>query len=122
MEMSIHAGEAVDHDPHEVRAVLVARDDVVMAVFSGLEDFPQAEAWIAKDEETYIRALPGRELAQQMSGKINWHPIEFTDGAYENFAHSLDLFKDRSLVLVQHGERDPFEGGCEHGQTYSSLL
>jgi N-acyl homoserine lactone hydrolase len=92
----------------QLQAQGISPDEIKMAVIShshwdhisGLEDFPQAEAWIAKDEEAYIRTLPGRELVQQMSGKIKWQVIEFSDGAYENFDRSADLFKDGSIVLV----------------------
>jgi N-acyl homoserine lactone hydrolase len=92
----------------QLQAQAISPNDIKMAIIShshwdhisGLEDFPQAEAWIARDEEAHIRTLPDRELVQQMKGKIKWQTIEFTDGAYENFDRSLDLFKDGSIVLV----------------------
>jgi N-acyl homoserine lactone hydrolase len=67
---------------------------------SGLTDFPQAEVWISKEEGQFIDRLPDQELIRQMRGKLNLHSVEFTDGAYENFDRSLDIFKDGSLVLV----------------------
>jgi N-acyl homoserine lactone hydrolase len=92
----------------QLRAQGLSPDDIKMAVIShshwdhisGLEDFPQAEAWVSKAEQSYIQTLPDRELARQMKDKIKWRAIEFTDGAYENFASSLDLFQDGSIVLV----------------------
>jgi glyoxylase-like metal-dependent hydrolase (beta-lactamase superfamily II) len=67
---------------------------------SGLEDFPQAEVWAARAEIDYIDRLPVGELVRRMKDKIRWKAIEFSDGAYENFDRSLDLFKDGSIVLV----------------------
>lgn len=92
----------------QLQAQGLSPDDIKMAIIShshwdhisGLEDFPQAEAWIAKDEEAHIRTLPAGELVRRMSGKIKWQTLEFTDGAYENFDRSLDFFKDGSVVLV----------------------
>jgi N-acyl homoserine lactone hydrolase len=92
----------------QLQAQGISPNDIKMAIIShshwdhisGLEDFPQAEAWIAKDEAAHIPTLPDGELVQQMKDKIKWQTIEFSDGAYENFARSLDLFKDGSIVLV----------------------
>ncbi|MBI3650135.1 MAG: MBL fold metallo-hydrolase [Acidobacteria bacterium] len=92
----------------QLQAQGISPNDIKMAIIShshwdhvsGLEDFPQAETWLAKDEEAYIHTLPSSELVQHLSGKLKWHPFEFTDSAYENFDRSLDLFKDGSIVLV----------------------
>jgi N-acyl homoserine lactone hydrolase len=67
---------------------------------SGLEDFPQAEVWATKDEHNHVSTLPSDELIQYLNRLIKWHTFEFSDGAYENFDRSLDLFKDGSIVFV----------------------
>jgi N-acyl homoserine lactone hydrolase len=86
----------------------ISSGDIKMAVIShshwdhvsGLEDFTSAEVWAAKAEQDYVQTLPDGELIQHLSRMIKWHPIEFTDGAYENFDSSFDLFKDGSIVFV----------------------
>ena len=67
---------------------------------SGTEDFPGAEILVAKAEEEYIRTLPSSELMSRMRDRLKLSSFDFTDGAYENFDRSLDLFADRTLVLV----------------------
>src|ERR1051325_7032778 len=82
----------------QLRAQGMAADEIKMAVIShshwdhisGLEDVPQAEAWVSTEEEAYIHTLPSSELAQQMGAKVKWRAVEFTDGAYENFGRSFD--------------------------------
>jgi N-acyl homoserine lactone hydrolase len=92
----------------QLQAQGISSGDIKMAVIShshwdhvsGLEDFASAEVWATREEQDYVRTLPDTELIQQMSRVIRWHPIEFSDGAYENFDRSLDLFKDGSIVFV----------------------
>lgn len=92
----------------QLEAQGIAAGDIKMAVIShshwdhvsGLEDFPQAEVWAAQAERDYLPTLPGDELIQHLNRMIKWHTLEFSDGAYENFDRSLDLFKDGSIVFV----------------------
>lgn len=67
---------------------------------SGLEDFPGLEVRMPAAERQFIadRKMPG--LIDAMIGKMNVRTFEFTGGPYENFARSLDLFDDGSVVLV----------------------
>lgn len=67
---------------------------------SGLEDFPNAEAWFSKEEADYIRVVPPGELARQMGDKLKVHTFEMSGPPYENFDRSFDLFGDGSIVLV----------------------
>src|SRR6185295_10079531 len=67
---------------------------------SGLEDFPQAEAWFSKQEIDDIPTLPAGELIQQMKSKLKLHAFDFPAAPYENFDRSFDLFGDASIVLV----------------------
>jgi glyoxylase-like metal-dependent hydrolase (beta-lactamase superfamily II) len=85
-------------DPTEIKMAIISHShwDHV----SGLEDFPQAEAWFAKQEIDDIPTLPASELIQQMKGNLKLHQFEFADRAYENFDRSFDLFGDASIVLV----------------------
>jgi glyoxylase-like metal-dependent hydrolase (beta-lactamase superfamily II) len=85
-------------DPNEIKMAIISHShwDHV----SGLEDFPQAEAWFAKEEIEDIPALPAGELIQQMKGGLKLNGFEFTGVAYENFDRSYDLFGDTSVVLV----------------------
>lgn len=67
---------------------------------SGLEDFPNAEAWFAREEADYIKTLPARELVKQMGDTLKAHAVDLNGPAYENFDRSLDVFGDGSIVLV----------------------
>ena len=67
---------------------------------SGLEDFPQTEAWFSREEVDDIPKLPASELIKQMSGKVELHALDLTGPAYENFDRSLDLHGDGSIVFV----------------------
>ena len=85
-------------DPSEIKMAIISHShwDHV----SGLEDFPQAEAWFSREELEDIPKLPDRELVKQMSSKIKMHSLDLTGPAYENFDRSLDLYGDGSIVFV----------------------
>jgi glyoxylase-like metal-dependent hydrolase (beta-lactamase superfamily II) len=84
--------------PEQINMILISHShwDHV----SGWEDFAQTEGWMTKEEASYVRTLPPRELAKQMTDKMRLREIEMTGGPYENFDRSLDLFDDASVVLV----------------------
>jgi len=71
---------------------------------SGLEDFPDLEVWLAREESDYISRLDPRELINQLKPRLKLHPFELLGPAYENFDRSLDLYGDGSVVFV------PLEG------------
>lgn len=85
-------------DPSEIRMAIISHShwDHV----SGLEDFPEAEAWFAREEIDDIPKLPAGELIKQLSGKLKLKALDLTGAAYENFDRSLDLYGDGSIVLV----------------------
>jgi glyoxylase-like metal-dependent hydrolase (beta-lactamase superfamily II) len=84
--------------PEQINMILISHShwDHV----SGWEDFAQTEGWMMKEEASYIKTLPSRELIRQMIDKLKLREIEMTGGPYENFDRSLDLFNDASVVLV----------------------
>jgi glyoxylase-like metal-dependent hydrolase (beta-lactamase superfamily II) len=67
---------------------------------SGLEDFPQTEAWLLDEESTFINSMQNRELVHQALERVRSRTVELSGGPYENFDKSLDLFDDGSVVLV----------------------
>ena len=71
---------------------------------SGIKDFPGVEVWTTKAEYDGAmgpNAPEGAYIQSQYSGAaIPWRFIEFERVAYENFAQSLDWFRDGSVVLV----------------------
>ncbi|CAA0088860.1 putative metallo-hydrolase [Zhongshania aliphaticivorans] len=69
---------------------------------SGVVDFPNAEIWLPQAEQQFIAnsTAPAVLHSQLSPDTIQWHPIEFDSEAYENFDSSLDLFGDKSAVLV----------------------
>ena len=67
---------------------------------SGLEDFPGVEVWLPTEEEQFARSLSSNELIARILNSLNLHAFEFSDGAYESFEESFDLFGDGSVVLV----------------------
>ena len=90
--------KAQGFDPGEIKMAIISHSH--WDHISGLEDFPQAEAWFSQEEVDYIPTLPSSELIQQMKGKLKLHGFEFSGPGYENFDRSLDLFADGSIVLV----------------------
>ena len=86
----------------------IAPDQITFAIIthshwdhiSGLEDFPHLEVRMSAAELQFIhdRKMPG--LIDQMIGKLNVRTFAFSDGPYENFERSLDLFNDGGVVLV----------------------
>jgi N-acyl homoserine lactone hydrolase len=85
-------------DPASIKMAIISHSH--WDHISGLEDFPQAEAWFSREEADYIQTLPTRELVKQMGDKLKVHPFEMSGPPYENFDRSLDLFEDGSIVLV----------------------
>ncbi|HMG32747.1 MAG TPA: MBL fold metallo-hydrolase [Blastocatellia bacterium] len=71
---------------------------------SGLEDFPDLEVWLTREEADYVERLPSRELIKQLQPRLKLHPFELSGPPYENFDRSLDLYGDGSVVFV------PLEG------------
>ncbi|MEK6285728.1 MAG: MBL fold metallo-hydrolase [Acidobacteriota bacterium] len=94
------AAQLRDHgvDPAGIKMVIISHSH--WDHISGLEDFPQAEAWFAREEADYIATLPPRELVKQMGDKLKLHTFEMSGPPYENFDRSFDLFGDGSIVLV----------------------
>jgi N-acyl homoserine lactone hydrolase len=85
-------------DPASIKMAIISHSH--WDHISGLEDFPQAEAWFSSEEADYIQTLPARELVKQMGDKLKLHTFELSGPPYENFDRSLDLFEDGSIVLV----------------------
>lgn len=69
---------------------------------SGLEDFKGVPVWVQKNsyEEAMSGKPPGFVISQYDDPALAWHDLSLTDGPYENFEHSLDLFNDGRVVLV----------------------
>ncbi len=70
---------------------------------SGVEDFPQAEVLVGREE--YQLATAGEApdalfMPEQFDEVKQWRMVDFTDGPYENFERSQDLFGDGTVVLV----------------------
>lgn len=86
----------------------IARDEIKFAIIthshwdhiSGLEDFPGLAVRMPQPELAFIHKQPEWELSRQMLPRLNVRTFDFTGGSYENFARSLDLFGDGSVVLV----------------------
>jgi len=85
-------------DPASIKLALISHSH--WDHISGLEDFPQAEAWFSREEADYIKTLPTRELIKQMGDKLKLHTFELSRRPYENFDRSLDVFEDGSIILV----------------------
>lgn len=69
---------------------------------SGLEDFSPIPVWV--QEKSFAEAQegvpPGFVASQFDDPSINWSFITLDDGPYEGFEHSMDVFGDSSVVLV----------------------
>ena len=68
---------------------------------SGLADFPEVPVWAPYEEIEFSRiAVPPAILPSQFSHAVKWVPFAFQPEPFMGFPESLDLFGDRSLVLV----------------------
>lgn len=70
---------------------------------SGVEDFPQAEVLVSRTEyemATAGEASRAQFMPEQFDEVKQWRMADFTDGPYENFDRSQDLFGDGTVVLV----------------------
>ncbi len=68
---------------------------------SALADFPEVPVWAPYDEIEFTEiATPPAVLPSQFAHKVKWHPFTFLPIPFMGFEESLDLFGDRSLVLV----------------------
>ncbi|MBU3055303.1 MBL fold metallo-hydrolase [Pseudomonas indica] len=68
---------------------------------SGLADFPEVPVWAPYEEIEFSQiAVPPAILPSQFSHAVKWVPFAFQPEPFMGFPESLDLFGDRSLVLV----------------------
>src|SRR5262245_2222204 len=85
-------------DPHQIKMVILSHSH--WDHISGLDDFPEAEAWFSREEAEYIQTLPATELITHLRDRLKIHSFEISGGRYEDFDRSLDLFGDGTIVLV----------------------
>ncbi|WP_220813455.1 MBL fold metallo-hydrolase [Pseudomonas paralcaligenes] len=75
---------------------------------SGLADFPEVPVWAPYDEIAFSRiAVPPAVLPSQFAHDVHWVPFDFDDEPFMGFERSLNLFGDRSLVLVPMAGHTP---------------
>lgn len=68
---------------------------------SALADFPEVPVWAPYEEIEFSEiAAPPAVLPGQFAHGVKWHPFTFLPIEFMGFDQSLDLFGDRSLVLV----------------------
>ena len=71
---------------------------------SGLEDIPKARVWVSGPELDLIRASHGGAgqpwMSQVGRPDIRWETLTFPDGPWMGFDRSLDVFGDKSVVVV----------------------
>lgn len=78
---------------------------------SGIEDFVGVPVWLQKNshDEALHGKPPGFVLSQYDDKAIQWNFITLQNTNYEGFSHSLDVFEDGSVILVDLS-------GHTHGQ------
>lgn len=68
---------------------------------SALQDFPEAQVWVAKAEREHAAAGSAPAfLASQFAGVQHWRDLTFDGPAYLSFPASRDVYGDGSVVLV----------------------
>ncbi|MBT8765147.1 MBL fold metallo-hydrolase [Metapseudomonas boanensis] len=68
---------------------------------SALVDFPEVPIWAPYEEIEFAQiSAPPAVLPSQFAHPVKWHPFTFLPAPFMGFEESLDLFGDRSLVLV----------------------
>lgn len=85
-------------DPDEIKMAIISHSH--WDHISGLDDLPRLDVWMPRVELEFIRSHRYPGLIDQMVDRLHIHPFEFSNGPYENFDSSLDLFNDGSVVLV----------------------
>ncbi|WP_137822455.1 MBL fold metallo-hydrolase [Pseudomonas sp. D(2018)] len=75
---------------------------------SALADFPEVPVWAPYEEIEFTEiATPPAILPSQFAHGVKWHPFTFLPIPFMGFEESLDLFGDRSLVLVPLSGHSP---------------
>ncbi|MGF6695339.1 MBL fold metallo-hydrolase [Metapseudomonas resinovorans] len=75
---------------------------------SALADFPEVPVWAPYEEIEFTEiATPPAILPSQFAHGVKWHPFTFLPVPFMGFEESLDLFGDRSLVLVPLSGHSP---------------
>lgn len=71
---------------------------------SGINDFPGTTVWISRHEHEHAFSdsvsTPAFIKEQYNSQSLEWNIFDFTDVPYKNFAQSLDVFQDGTVILV----------------------
>lgn len=69
---------------------------------SGIEDFPGVPVWLQQvsKDEAQTGHSPAFIQSQYDASDIRWQPLVIPERSYEGFSHSLDLFGDSTVVLV----------------------
>ncbi|MDH4569518.1 MBL fold metallo-hydrolase [Pseudomonas sp. BN414] len=93
------ARDQLDRDGVQVDRIILSHAHWDHA--SALVDFPEVPVWAPYDEIEFTEiATPPAVLPSQFAHKVKWHPFTFLPVPFMGFEESLDLFGDRSLVLV----------------------
>ncbi|AYC33469.1 MBL fold metallo-hydrolase [Pseudomonas cavernae] len=68
---------------------------------SGLADYPEVPVWAPYEEIEFAEiSTPPAILPSQFQHAVKWRPLVFQPWPFLGFEDSLDLFGDRSVVLV----------------------
>ncbi|BAN47814.1 MBL fold metallo-hydrolase [Metapseudomonas resinovorans] len=93
------ARDQLDRDGIRVDRILLSH--VHWDHASALADFPEVPVWAPYEEIEFSEiATPPALLPSQFAHGVNWRPFTFLPVPFMGFEESLDLFGDRSLVLV----------------------
>lgn len=93
------ARDQLDRDGIQVDRIILSHAHWDHA--SALADFPEVPVWAPYEEIEFTEiATPPAILPSQFTHGVKWHPFTFLPIPFMGFEESLDLFGDRSLVLV----------------------
>ncbi|MCY1282262.1 Metallo-beta-lactamase superfamily protein [compost metagenome] len=93
------ARDQLDRDGVRVDRILLSH--VHWDHASALADFPDVPVWAPYEEIEFTElATPPAILPSQFAHGVKWRPFTFLPIPFMGFEESLDLFGDRSLVLV----------------------
>lgn len=93
------ARDQLDRDGIQVDRIILSHAHWDHA--SALADFPEVPVWAPYEEIEFTEiATPPAILPSQFAHGVKWHPFTFLPIPFMGFEESLDLFGDRSLVLV----------------------
>lgn len=98
------AKDLLENEADDIQVQIIILSHLHWDHVSGIEDFQNIEVWTTKEEYEWVVESGTPEgpyiKSQHARDDVAWRFIQFASDPYENFAQSLDIFQDGSIILV----------------------